>query len=73
MKKQSIDYERAKAMVLSDNFNYRQTDFFAELTKLVAKYMEYDALTVETSRGSTNNMLINISVKKVKPTFKARS
>lgn len=56
-------------MVLADKFNYRQTEFFAELTKLVARYMESDGITVEVERGSHANMLITISVKKIKPTF----
>lgn len=73
MKKQSCDYERAKAMVLNDKFNYRQDDFCGELSSLVSRYMEFDAMTVETCRGSSNNMIINISVKKIKPTYKAQS
>lgn len=71
MAKQTVNFERAKAMVLNDKFNYRKTEFFEELSKLVSRYMEYDGLTVETSVGKSNNMIINISVKKVKPTFKA--
>ena len=66
--KQSQAYNRAQAMVLQDKFNYRQTEFFGELSKLVAAYMEYDGLTVETHCGTNSNMVITISVKKVKPT-----
>ena len=62
-------YERAQSMVLADKFNYRQTEFFAELNKLIARYMECDGLTVSVERGASCNMLITISVKKVKPTF----
>lgn len=53
-------------MVLRDKFNYRQNEFFADLAKLVSRYMECDGLTVETQRGATDNMIITISVKKVK-------
>ena len=67
--KQSTVYERAQAMVLADKFNYRQTEFFSELSKLISRYMDYDGLTVEVSRGTHSNMLITISVKKVKPTL----
>ena len=67
--KQSQLYERAQSMVLLDKFNYRQKEFFAELSNLVARYMEYDGLTVEVERGANANMLITISVKKVKPTL----
>lgn len=54
-------------MVLQDKFNYRQAEFLGELTKFVSTYMEYDGLTVEAQRGASNNMVITISVKKVKP------
>lgn len=67
--KQSRVYERAQSMVLQDKFNYRQTEFFSELSKLVSRYMEYDGMTVEVGRGAHSNMLITISVKKVKPTL----
>ena len=67
--KQSTVYERAQAMVLADKFHYRQTEFFSELSKLISRYMDYDGLTVEVSRGTHSNMLITISVKKVKPTL----
>ena len=65
--KKSMEYARAEAMVLQDKFNYRQTDFFNELNKLVARYMEYDGVTVETHCGGNSNMIITISVKKIKP------
>ena len=65
--KQSMVYARAEAMVMQDKFNYRQTEFFGELHKLIARYMEYDGLTVETHCGTNSNMVITISVKKVKP------
>lgn len=65
--KQSMVYARAEAMVMQDKFNYRQTEFFAELNKLVARYMEHDGMTVETHYGANSNMIITISVKKIKP------
>ena len=67
--KQSRVYERAQSMVLQDKFNYRQTEFFNELSKLVSRYMECDGLTVEVGKGARSNMLITISVKKIKPTL----
>ena len=67
--KQSQVYERAQSMVLQDKFNYRQTEFFSELTKLVNRYMESDGMTVNVEQGRNANMIIVISVKKVKPTF----
>ena len=67
--KQSQVYVRAQAMVLADKFNYNKTEFFGELSKLVARYMEYDGMTVEVDKGAHSNMVITISVKKIKPTF----
>lgn len=67
--KQSRVYERAQSMVLADKFNYSKTEFFNELSKLVSRYMEYDGLTVEVGKGAHANMLITVSVKKIKPTF----
>ena len=65
--KQSMVYARAEAMLMQDKFNYHQTEFFNELHKLVARYMDCDGLTVETHCGTNSNMIITISVKKVKP------
>ena len=67
--KQSRVYNRAQAMVLQDKFNYNKTQFFSELSKLVSRYMEYDGLTVEIEKGAHSNMVITVSVKKIKPTF----
>lgn len=71
--KQSQQYNRAEAMVLADKFNYHQTEFFAELNNLVARYMEFDSMTVDVERGANSNMVLTISVKKVKPTFRPLS
>lgn len=60
-------------MVLQDKFNYRQAEFLGELSKFVSTYMEYDGLTVEASRGASNNMVITISVKKVKPNCRPKA
>lgn len=59
--------------MLQDKFNYHQTEFFAELNKLVARYMDYDGMTVEVGRGANSNMVLTISVKKVKPTLRPLS
>ena len=67
--KQSQIYERAQSMVLQDKFNYRKTEFFGELARLTSRYMDYDGLTVELGRGAYSNMVITISVKKIKPTL----
>ena len=71
--KQSKQFSRAEAMVLHDKFNYRQTEFFAELNKLVSRYMIYDSMTLELEQGAKSNMVVTISVKKIKPTFRPLS
>lgn len=65
----SRQFKRAEAMVIADKFNMRSNEFFAELRDLVDRYMEYDGLTVELQRAGNSNLLITVSVKKVKPTF----
>lgn len=67
----SRQFERAEAMVYADKFNMRKTEFFAELSKLVGSYMDYDGLTVTFERGVNSNLILTVSVKKVKPTFHA--
>ena len=68
MKKSQL-YDRAQSMVLQDKFNYRQTEFFTELNKLVNRYMECESLTVELIKGANATMIITVSVKKIKPTL----
>ncbi len=66
----SRQFERAEAMVCADKFNMRRAEFFEELAKLVSVYMEYDSLSVELTRGPSANLIVTVSVKKVKPTFR---
>ncbi len=68
--KQSRQYERAEAMVYADKFNLRAPEFAAELERLVSNYMDYDGLTVELTRGTNANLIVTVSVKKVKPCFR---
>ena len=60
-------YERAKNIVLSDEFGLSNSDFSQRLAQLVKEYFVYDGLTVETERGGNNNMLITVSVKRARP------
>ncbi len=66
----SRQFERAEAMVYADKFNLRRAEFFEELKKLVSNYMEYDSLAVELTRGPSANLIVTVSVKKVRPTFR---
>lgn len=61
-------FKRAEAMVIADKFNLHSDEFFAELRRLVGRYMEYDGLTVQLQRADAN-LIITVSVKKVKPNF----
>lgn len=66
-------YTRAKAMVLQDKFRYRQNEFYSDLSRLVSSYMEYDGMNVDVTRGENANMVITVSVKKIKPTSRPLS
>lgn len=67
----SKQFERAEAMVYADKFNMRSEEFFSDLAKLISAYMDYDGLTVEFARGSNCNLIVTVSVKKVKPSFRS--
>lgn len=66
--KQSLQFERAQSMVFADKFNYRQSEFFRELSKFVAAYMDCDGITVQAYRGKSNDLVITLSVKRIRPT-----
>lgn len=66
----SIDYKRAQAMVLSDKYNMSRTDFFKQLAELASKHFEYDGMTVDMYSGDNLNVVVTISVKKVKQSYK---
>lgn len=55
-------FDRVQAMVVKDKFNYGQSDFFSRLTELVCTYYNCDGITVDTHVGSSNNLVIKISV-----------
>ncbi len=57
-------------MVCSDKFGMRADEFTAELARVISAYMDYDALTVSLTRGSHANLIVTVSVKKVKPTWR---
>ncbi|MCM1533978.1 MAG: hypothetical protein NC099_04925 [Corallococcus sp.] len=71
MKKKSDSYSRAQAMILCDKYNLGKTEFFKELSSLAAKYVEYDAMTVETYEDNGLNIVVTITAKKVKPALRA--
>lgn len=60
-------YERAKSMILADKFGLLSSDFGERLGKLLADYIIYDSVVVETEQGASDNMLITVSVKKIRP------
>ena len=63
-------YKRAQSIALLDKYNYGKTDFFKELSELVSRYMECDGITVDTYDGRNLNIVVSISVKKVKTNFR---
>ncbi len=67
----SKQYDRAEAMMCADKFNMRKSQFFNDLNRLVGGYMDYDGITVEFTRGASRDLIVTVSVKKVKPVFRA--
>ena len=61
----SDNYNRAQAMILDDKYNLGKTGFFKELREVVAKYMECDALTVDTFSNGNLDIVITIYEKKL--------
>ncbi len=66
MRGKRVDYERAQAVVLQDKLGTPDEAFFTRLAELVSQYMQYDGLSVQMTGGKSSNMLISISVKKVR-------
>lgn len=63
---QSKNYERAQSMVLLDKYNVTKNDFNEEMTKLIKRYYEADGIKVETFYDDNLQIVLTISVKKVK-------
>lgn len=63
---QSKNYERARAMVLSDKYNAVRPEFCEELATLAKRYFEVDGITTETYFDGTLQIVLTMSVKKVK-------
>ena len=61
----SSNYNRAQAMIMDDKYNLSRTEFFKELRLLVSKYMECDAITVDTYSDVNLNIVVTISAKKL--------
>lgn len=61
----SDSYNRAQAMIMDDKYNLGKTEFFKELKQVVTKYMECDALTVDTYSDGNLNIVVTISAKKL--------
>ncbi len=66
----SKEYKRAQSMVLMDKYNLARTEFFKQLAELASRHFEYDGMTVDTYNGENLNVVITISVKKVKQSLK---
>lgn len=60
-------FDRVQAMVVRDKFNYGPSDFFRRLSELVCSYYNCDGITVDTHVGSSNNLVIKISVQQANP------
>lgn len=63
---QSKNYERAQRIVLSDKYEAVSGDFNADLAVLAKRYFEVDCIKSETYFDDTLQIVITLSVKKVK-------
>lgn len=63
---QSQNYKRAQAMVLSDKFNMAKSQFFEEFSALANRYFVVGALRSEAYSDEDLQVVITLSVKKVK-------
>lgn len=62
----SKNYERAQSIVLIDKYNMSKNEFNEDLTKLVKRYFEVDGIKAETFYSDNLQIVLTISVKKVK-------
>lgn len=63
---QSKNYERAQRIVLSDKYEAVSGDFNADLAALAKRYFEVDGIKSETYFDDTLQIVVTLSVKKVK-------
>ena len=62
----SLNYKRAQAMVLSDKYNMAKSQFFEEFSALANRYFLIDSLQSETYSDEDLQVVITLSIKKVK-------
>lgn len=62
----SKNYKRAQSMLLADKYNLSQSEFYAELSALAARYFEMDALKVDILDCGELQIVLTLAVKKVK-------
>lgn len=70
---QSQNYKRAQAMVLSDKYNMAKTQFFEEFSAMANRYFVVDSLQSETYSDEDLQVVITLSIKKVKQARRPQS
>lgn len=70
---QSQNYKRAQAMVLSDKYNMAKSQFFEEFSTLANRYFVVDSLQNETYSDEDLQVVITLSIKKVKQVRRPQS
>lgn len=63
---QSNNFERALTMVLMDKYNMSKNEFNAALAELAKRYYEVDGIKSEAYCDDNLQIVITLSVKKVK-------
>ncbi len=66
MKKQSVNYQRAKDMVLQDRLEINNDEFCRELKGFLENYFTFEKLTVNFVEGRTSDVVFCVTVSAVK-------
>lgn len=62
----SQNYKRAQTMLLADKYNLSKSQFYVELTELAKRYFEVDAMSADVFDCGELQIVVTLSVKKVK-------
>ena len=62
----SKNYNRAQTMVMLDKYNMAKNQFHADMTDLAKRYFEVDSIVEETYASNGLQIVLTVSVKKVK-------
>ena len=62
----SQNYQRAQSMLLADKYNLTKSQFYAELAELANRYFEMGAISTDILDCGELQIVVTLSIKKVK-------